>query len=277
MATTKNITTITTTEVREAWDKVQAGKFPLTHKQSEGLGHLVQGWRGDRYDDWNGCSGKQMQTWLHEGYWPEGEDMPNLSGSDVEVSMPFIGFDEDEGDLSIEMALNGEDMYRLHWDAMDSPKGMKIRACFDFNAGVNATIMRDYFAWVLNVIERAEGLGIAPDVELFIETQGSFQGHDSRHDMIAIPVVKAGELVDTVAWRAYLTKGGFRTLGFLALGLAGDKLGLSLTGSLGRATGHKWDVTLDEDDVLTLHAPGNASSFDKTAMNKALEKAWDKL
>ena len=215
-----------------------------------------------------------MQSWLNDGYWPEGDDMPNLSGSDVNVAVPFIDFDEDEGDLNVELALNGEDMYRMQWSAMDSPKGMKIRACFDFNAGTKAETMREYFAWILGVIEKAESLGIAPDVELYIETLGSFRETPSRRDLIAIPVVKAGELVDTVAWRAYLTKGGFRTLGFLALGLTGDKHGLSLESSLGQATGSKWDVTYD-GDTLTIHAPGNAGKFPKDEMTRKLEAVFE--
>jgi hypothetical protein len=269
-----NITTteVTPAEIREGWDSIQSGKFPLTRKQ-ESLAQYSQGWKGSTYNDWIGCSGTEMQDWLHNGYWPDNEDMPNLSGADVTVDMPAVEWDEEEGDMIYEAVLNNEDLMFVKWDSMPQARGMKIQACFDFNAGVSAETMREYFAWMLGVIERAESLGIAPDVELFIDTQGSFQGHDERHDRIAIPVVKAGEVMDTVAWRAYLTKGGFRTLGFLSLGIAGDKLGLSLTGSLGRATGNKWDIT-HEDDVLTIHAPGNANGFPKAEMNKKLEDVF---
>ena len=271
----KNVvtTTVTPAEIRLAWDTIQAGRNPLSGKQSALDRYVKNNYRSKTVDPWVGDSGTGIQHKLNNGYWPEGEEMPNLSGSTVTIDTPQVEWHEEEGELIYEAMLNNEELMFVQWDAMPQPKGMKIRACFDFNAGVRSEMIAEYFSWVLNVIERAEGLGISPDVELYIETQGSFQGHDSRHDMIVIPVVKAGELVDTVAWRAYLTQGGFRSLGFLALGLTGDKHGLSLTSGLGRATGDGWDVKLD-GDVLTIHADGNASRFPKDEMNAKLEAAF---
>lgn len=264
--------TVTPEQIRTAWSAIQAGRNPLSAKQSALSSYVTSEWRGSHVNDFVGCSGEQMNGWLSEGYYVESGDMPALSQSDAVVGRRKRRWSDEDGEMVWDRVMDNEEKWLVTREKQPQKRGLKIRACFDFNCGVKASMMSEYFAWILRIIDRAERQGITPDVELFIETRGSFQGEDSKHDLIAIPVVKAGELVDTVAWRAFLTRGGFRTLGFLSLGIVGDATGKALVGSLGSATGSKWDVTMTEDRTLTIHAPGNASSFDEAAMTKKLEE-----
>jgi hypothetical protein len=267
--------TVTVEQLREAWGKIQAGQNPLSAKQ-RALAPCVNGsWRGSTVDSWIGCSGEQMNGWLCEGYYVEGDELPQLASSDTEIFRRKRRYTDEGGEMIWERVMDREEKWQVTRDRAPQRRGMKIRACFDFNCETNARIMRDYFAWILQIIDQAERQGISPDVELFIETRGSFQGEDGKYDRICIPVVKAGELVDTVAWRAFLTRGGFRTLGFLALGLIGDRTRKSLTGGLGSACGTKWDVTMDEDRTLTIHAPGDADRFPLSEMNTKLAAAQE--
>ena len=267
--------TVTVEQLRTAWSTIQKGRNPLSSKQSALGPYVANMWRGSHVDEFVGCSGEQMNGWLSEGYYVEDSLDLNLSQTDAVVGRRKRRWSDEDGEMVWDRVMDNEEKWMVTREKMPQKRGLKIRACFDFNAGVKATMMAEYFAWILKIIDRAERQGVTPDVELYIETRGSFQGHDTRHDLIAIPVVKSGELVDTVAWRAFLTKGGFRTLGFLALGLVGDKEGLSLTGGLGSATGAGWGVTMDEDRTLTITAPGNASKFDEADMSAKLEAAME--
>lgn len=263
---------ISPSEIKAAWDVLQKGDNPLP-KQSA-LSYSMESWRGEQVNPWTGCSGTQMQKWLAEGYYPEDGAEADLSGfGAAEIETPMIEWDEDEGDLYIEAALGGEDMPYAQWEGFEAKRGMKIRACFDTNCGTKAEPLAEYFAWILRMIDLAEAKGIAPDVELFIYTEGSFNGKSGRH-YINIPVVKAGEIVDAVSWRAYLSKGGFRTLGFVALGLAAEKLSATLTSGLGRAVNEKWDVVV-EDGVMTTFCPGHFDSFPADEMTKKAETAME--
>lgn len=265
--------TVSPEQIRTAWSAIQAGRNPLSSKQRALAEYTNYSWRGSTVDQFVGCSGEQMNGWLSEGYYVEQGEMPNLSQSDTVVNHRKRRWSDENGEMVYERVLDNEEKWMVTRERQPQKRGLKIRACFDFNCGVKAEMMQTYFAWILRIIDRAERQGITPDVELFIETQGSFEGEHDKHDLIAIPVVKAGELVDTVAWRAFLTRGGFRTLGFLSLGIVGDAIGKPLTSSLGAATGSKWDVTMSEDRTLTIHAPGNANSFPEDEMTKKLEAA----
>ena len=74
-------------------------------------------------------------------------------------------------------AMDNEEKYGCHPETPDPQKrGLKIRACFDFNAASRPASCATTSLGFCELIDRAERQGITPDVELFIETRGSFQG-----------------------------------------------------------------------------------------------------
>jgi hypothetical protein len=264
--------TITTEEIIKAWDGVQAKGGASLPKGAETLSRYADGaWKGSKVDKWIGASGEQIQGWLHNGYYAE-ESTVQLGQGQEEISVPFIDFNESEGEWMYEQRY--EDLPFMVWENFEAKRGIKIRACFDFNAGVDSDTIIRYFDWVLGLVDAAERQGISPEVELFIETEGSFAGKDSARHRCVIPVVQAGRINDAVAWRAFLSNGGFRSLGFLCLGIAASKLGERLVGSLGRAVGQKWTAE-HKDEVLTIHANGNASSFPQDTMDKLVEGLFE--
>lgn len=266
----RNVTdvTIPTGQIREAWHAIQKGENPVPRQRSLS-GYVNHRWRGSTVDSFVGASGEQIDDRLTNGYWPEGESMM-LSSKVAEVNMPVMEYDEEEGNLVIEDVLAGEDMYRIRWTNDEARGGLKIRANIAMNCGTEAKVIEDYMRWVLTIVDAAQAQGIAPELELFIQTTGSFEGRYSESHRINIPVVKAGELVDTVAWRAFLAGGAFRSLGFLAMGLAGDKLGLTLTGTLGAATGTDWTVEGTAEEII-LGCPSGAKEFPAERMQKLLD------
>jgi hypothetical protein len=184
--------------------------------------------------------------------------------------MAQVELDEETGDLLIDQVLSGEELYRAQWSDTPAPRSLTIRACIGMHAGVDAKIIGAYNEWLLKVIDAAQRRGVAPNVELWIGTKGGYGGHGTLR--ARIPLVKAGEIVDATAWRAYLTPGAFRSLGFVALALAADKAGRALNAGMGSPTNKRWSVTLD-GDVLEIECPGGASEFPEELLDQMLEAA----
>jgi len=265
--------TVSTAEIRSAWSEIQAGRNPLGERQAGSgvTGHIRAGhYSGEGVSSFIGCSGAQMQGWLQDGYYPDAPER-QMPGGVVEITTPFVDLVEEDGDLILSQALGGEDLCFARWEEFEAQRGLTIRACIGMHAGVSARVLGAYMKWILTVIDAAERRGVAPDVELYITTKGSFRGDHAL--VVRIPLVKAGEIVDAVAWRAFLTPGAFRSLGFLALGLAADKVGRSLVSGMGFPTNREWSVELD-GDVLTIECPGGAGEFPADLMDAKLETAY---
>ena len=172
--------TVTPEQIRTAWSAIQAGRNPLSAKQSALSSYVQSEWRGSYVNDFVGCSGEQMNGWLSEGYYVESGDMPALSQSDAVVGRRKRRWSDENGEMVWDRVMDNEEKWMVTRERQPQKRGLKIRACFDFNCGVKASMMADYFAWILRIIDRAERQGITPDVELFIETVGSFQGESGQ-------------------------------------------------------------------------------------------------
>lgn len=264
--------TITPGEVREAWATIRRDQNPFSDKQANTVvvSQHLSIYRGDVVDSWIGGSGAQIQDRLEHGYTPEGEITADIGGSE-DYLLPAPLLDEDEGDLLIDSVLSGEDFYRVEWSDQTAPKSLTIRANIGFSARVDSTELGRYMSWVLKVADAARRAGAVPTIELTITTGGSFvRSHDRMQ--ILIPLVAPGEVVDEVSWRAYLAPGAFRSLGFVAILLAADKLGRTLTKGLGYPTNKDWSVAQD-GDILEITCPGSMEHFPEEALDEMLETA----
>jgi hypothetical protein len=268
-----SVHTITPTQIREAWDTAMAGRFPFDERQRSGIGHNVESWRRETGSTFLGASGAQMQEWLRHGYFVDGDEITVAPG-DAEAQIPSVEMFEEDGDLIVDQALNGEDLIYARWENFEAKRGVTVRICVGMNAGTDAQIFDDYFAWVLRLLDSIERQGLSPDVELFFVAVSPFarRGGDDRIET-RIPLVKAGEVVDSVSWRAYLTRSAFRMLGFTALALAADERKRSLSPTLGRSGSTGWGVTF-EDDVLTVNCPMSGNGFPEAEMTAKLQAAY---
>jgi hypothetical protein len=263
--------TVTTGEIRDAWSEIQAGRNPFTSRQAaSGTVRKLPTYRGSTVDPFVGASGSEIQDRLQNGYWPEGLEA-ELPGGAVEIGVPFVDLVEEDGDLILSQALGGEDLMYAQWEPTEAPRGLTIRACIGMHAGVDAKQLGAYMTWILKVIDAAERKGIAPDVELWIGTQNGFVGSKDRMT-VRIPLVKAGELIDAVAWRAFMAPGAFRSLGFVAFALGADKAGQRLNMGMGAPTNKAWKVDF-ADDVLSIECPGGMQSFPAELLDGMLEEA----
>jgi hypothetical protein len=268
-----SVHTITPTQIREVWDTTQSGAWPFHERQrTGGIASNVIRWRGD--SAWTGTSGAQMQDWLTNGYYVDGDTPPSAPFGDAEHVLASVELFEEDGDLLIDQVLNGEDLTYARWEDFEAQRGVTVRINFGMHSGTSADVFDAYFAWCLRVLEGIQLQGLAPEVELAFSAAGCFarRGTDDRID-VRIPLVKSGEVVDSVSWRAYLTRASFRMLGFAALGLAADERKRTLSSGLGRPVNPGWGVTY-EDDVLTINCPNGADNFPEKHMDEQLAAAY---
>jgi hypothetical protein len=195
----------------------------------------VPDYRSTEHNEFIGCAGTDIQHRLEHGYAVESKDL-KVTGA-AGYSMPQVELDEEYGDLLVDQVLSGEDLYRCQWQETEAPRSLTIRACIGMHANVDAKVLGAYNEWILKVMDSAQRRGIIPRLELTIGTKNGFAGKGERESMdITIPLVEPGEVNDVTAWRAYLTPGAFRSLGFVALALGADKTPRHLTGGMGSPT-----------------------------------------
>lgn len=269
-----SVHTITPAQIREVWDVAQQPNgFPFHERQrTGGIARNVVRWRGD--SAWTGTSGAQMQSWLRDGYFVADADPITAPIGDADAYLPMVELFEEDGDLLIDQALNGEDLIYGRWENFEAQRGVTVRVNMGMAAGTDADVFDAYFAWVLRLLDSIERQGLSPDVELSFSAVSPFarKGSDDRID-VRIPLVKAGEVIDSVSWRAYLTRASFRMLGFAALALAADERKRTLSSGLGRPDNSGWTVSF-EDDVLTIGCPNVGHGFPEEQMTAQLEAAF---
>jgi hypothetical protein len=263
---------VTPAEIRQAWATIMAGRNPFSDRQDESLlvRQNLRQYRSADASTWIGASGAEIQRRLEHGYHVESKDLDVIGGA-TEFSMPFMALDEDSGDLLIDQVLSGEDLYRVQWEETETPKSLTIRACIGMAAITSAEVLASYMTWLLKVIDAAQRQGVSPNVELWFACSGGFlRSKDTMR--VRIPLVKAGEMVDVDSWRAFLTPGAFRSLGFVALGLATDRTPRRLTPGMGAPTNRHWTVNL-ADGVLDIECPARGDDFPEEFMDGALKAA----
>ena len=268
---------ITPAEIRAIWDRALDGEFPFSERQMPALGSCVNRWRepaGSRGADWQGAAGSEVQSMLANGVPASEGAAPDLTMGDQTIGNSTIELFEEDGDLIIEAALNGDDLLYARWDLEEVKRGLTVRFHASFNCGTKAHSLRDYYAWILRIVDAAALRGIAPSVEIVYEVTNMTDRQGLTR--ILIPVVEAGELVDASAWRAFVHGASFRTLGFAAIGIAADKLSETVRVGLGSSRAKQWGVEF-ADDVLTLLAPGNATDFPEQKMTEQVDAALGTL
>lgn len=264
---------VTPAEIRAAWATIQGGRNPFHKRQLTGWAtdRQLTRYRGTEASSFVGASGAQIQDRLDNGYYVEGKEF-DVPGGDVEIVSPMMDLVEEDGDLIVSAAIAGDDLYRVRWEDFEAKKGLRIRVQIGMSAGTNSDVLSRYMTWVLKVIDAAERRGIAPDVELYCGAGDCFTDGPGGQT-VTIPLVKAGEIIDAVAWRAFMAPGAFRSLGFVALVLAADKIGRPIASHLGKPMGAGWKVTHGED-TLEIDAPKSGTSFPEDVMDAQLEAAY---
>jgi len=257
---------VSTADVREAWHKICVERTGIGQPAVDALADSFA-WGESFYGD----SIEGMTDKLDNGYVPEGQFSGSTAGGESQV-VPEMIWDEDEGTMDIVEVLQGADLYRYQWEDVPAPRGVTIRAQVNMLGAVSADVIAQYQDFVQRAIIAAKGLGGAPAVTLMHRVEDTFDRSGLLE--MEIPLVAEGETVDPVSWQAFFSPGGFRMLGFIARGVAANKLGQRVRGGFGRSAGRGWKVTR-EGDVITITCPPSAGRFPREDMEAQLDAAFN--
>lgn len=272
--------TISPGDIRVAWGKL------MTSPDSEvmelaNLGQ-VEEYAQDpgKVIDFAGMSGSAIADALANGYYPEKGDIISADARGFgEVMVPQILVNDEDGELLIGEVIAGEEEYLARWQDQPEQRGVRIRADITFHCGTKAEVIEQFYDWLLAAIEQFQRRGNAPAVELVIHCRDLY---DDFSDMdvtdIVIPLVEEGEVIDPITWRAFLTRGAFRTLGFLAIGMVAQREGLTPDSGLGYPLGEEFGVIYDDEDgLLEIVTPNGFEEFPEEEMTRSLNRILERF
>lgn len=210
----------------------------------EGLG--ADNWHNQHEGSWTGGSTDQIIQWAREGYddggFASSLDLPAVRRVKTKTRH------ESEGDMDVESILNGEDRPFRGRVKRRRLAGIRIEVSMDFNAGVNASIIRDYAQWVNALIAGITAKGIDPEVVAIKHTDQLFRKGSgrSRNARTEIVVKEAGRISDWTAASSLFSPAGYRTLSFFAQIASAEAFSADCSMVLGypKRDG-RWNVSMD--------------------------------
>jgi hypothetical protein len=245
-----NSFTISAARIKEAYlYALETGTSPLDRKYGDEPGLSEALHFPDNHSGFLGATPREIGDRLKRGHKPT--HTSSITGStfgDQEIFQSNIFINDEDGDMLIESVLGGEDLYYCKYDPMPTTAGATLRIMWNTLADSSAECLNAYYDWCLSVIESLKNRGMAPTVELKILNRGCVDIPGSKDDLveIIIPLTTGGMIVDSVAWRAFLAPGAYRTLGFLSHGLLAEDLNSHVNYSHGSSVGHAFAVAYDQ-------------------------------
>lgn len=209
--------------------------------------------------DWEGATKREIEEWLVKGYKPKGDVALFDVASSLELQ-PSLLLEEEGEELLVGDALSGSDKPFIAYQPAPLKPGLRI--VFDVGAacGTSPEALTQFISqWFGPLLMRLETQGYDLELDVVIKLSGVFTDHpgmDDYYDDVIIRVKEANEISDFQGFSPLFSPGGYRTLGFLAIGLAAEKQDKTVVGCLGYPVDNPWELTWDSGQrTLTLLTP----------------------
>lgn len=237
------------------------------------IANSASGWHEDRKSDWTGCSLKEMRDWLANGY--TSKDFAQAGSYIPKRKKRSLRFGE-EGELQVDLALSGHDFPFLDWEQRERKPGMRIVVDLCFSCGTTSKAITKYAAWVAGLLGSFEAQGYDLEVDVAFPVYGLFSGESGYTDSgnrtnTLVRVKRANEASDFTEWSAMFSPGGFRMLGFFAMGLVAQKTKKKLSYCIGYPADNGWSCDFREQErTLYLWTPNSGNSPPIDRLNEEL-------
>ena len=216
-----------------------------------------QGYSGPGKSTWQGGTKEDMLGWLRDGYKPP--QFLNLDAYTPKIERRRIIVSDEGEELHLDRAWSGDPMPWTEWEMRPATPGMRIEIDFTFNYDTPAKVLADYGAWLAGIMAGLELQGYDLEVEIFCEGMNALVGHYGK-TIPGIRVSEIGQFSDFQEFSAMFSPMGFRTLGFISIGMMGDRQKMTVTGGLGSATGNQWKCSWNADEaILSVGSPSSAA------------------
>jgi hypothetical protein len=194
----------------------------------------------------SGASRDQIKRWLTEGY--KAEAIQGLA----EFIPPIrekrrLRFNEESGDLLLDVAWSGGDNYFSEWEKRETIPGVAIEASIMFSAGVPAKTVADYNVWICRTAYSLETAGVDCEITLDFPSASLFREEPSVMHHNIVRLKKENEASDFLSWSPMLSPAALRVFGFSLGAIHADAAGMGITSSFGHGVRDNvsWNVEYD--------------------------------
>jgi len=218
-----------------------------------------------------GYTPEEFARWVNKGYTPD-----TLSGL-AEFIPPVrekrrLQFNEEEGELLIDVAWNGADEYFAEWTKRESIPGLSVVIRMGVRGGVSASVLN---VWIARTIYSLESSGVDCAVTLLNKNQGVFRNGPkvTEHRLV---VKKENEKADYVSISTVLSPAQHRSVCFALRAYHASKAGYDINyHTQGRSINERneWAIDYDaETGELLINCPQEPNSFPETVMTERLRE-----
>lgn len=202
---------------------------------------------------------REMDHWLEHGYKAEAA---KIGPTDHVIAARRRKLrPAEEGELQVDLALSGFDQPFMEWTRRPSRPGLRISAAFNINWDHSPESVQEFGSWLRGVIEAVTINNYDIALEVVNQCWHPFRndGYAKRYE-IALVLKRENEAFDGTTWSAFVSPGGFRHLMFVAIILAADQVGETVTEGLG--SGINPDMGLTFDPVTRHLRAASGGNFD---------------
>jgi hypothetical protein len=211
-----------------------------------------------RRTSFTGASSREVVGWVLGGY--DAPEFDLIANYTPPADSRRINWHEDEGDLNITAALNGEDEPFQLWEPHHSKPGIKVVAEFGGRAVMPASVLAEYGAFLGGLIDGFYRQGFDPELSLRHRANAMVAGSRDAFEYEMI-LKEAGQKVDFREFAAMVSPGGVRILGFLAKAYSVTKAGKRFSG-VGGTTFSGWRINWNEEKrTLYIGMDGTSRTF----------------
>lgn len=248
-------------ELKEAWQtdikRTLDKKLPVL-KETVMQG-LLDKWTKGRQQEWTGCSYEQMQEWIKDGYQPP--EMPDIADYTPFVKRRRYVSAEAGDEVVAELAWSGDPTPFRSWEERKRKPGCRIIANMSVHCGTSHKLIETYGAWLAGLIAGMEIGGYDLEVDVIYTFTSLYVGHHLE-TKVTVRLTDVGLQSDFKEYSPIFSPGGFRMLGFYAMGMTANALKKKLSPNLGYPVGHSWDIDFEEASrTLTINSPNGSTYF----------------
>lgn len=247
-------------DVADAWTRVVAGEHAPRQKRAGD--RLVAGWAA--HSGMYGGTIAQMQGWIDHGFQAPGLTVKSGQNNRPRARNRFA----EEGELQVDLAIQGHDMPFLARQTRKRTPGLKLQIGYNAASSAPASMLADYGAWVAGLIAGLQDRGFDLEIGVFSTARMLSSGKVVRS---SVRVKRFGRKSSLKSWGALFSPSGYRMLGFTARMLTCAHHGFACDVNMGVSMAPGWGLSFDaKDRTLTVNIDPHAQAFPRELMDAAL-------
>lgn len=255
-------------DVADTWKAIVAGTATLP-KQGPVTSKLQHGWSSGGHGAYGG-SAAEMRDWIDNGYEQPGMRLPRGQNARPKSRWKW----DEEGELQIDVALDGHDLPFLRRKPTKRMPGLKVQIGYNARGSVPAKVLADYGAWTAQMLAGLQDRGLDLEISVFSSADLCTPSLRPGGTVVKslIRVKRFGRKSSLKSWGALFSPTGYRMLGFTARIMACAENNVACPTHMGASVAPGWGVEYDaKTRTLTVNVnPMEYDAFPAAHMDRSL-------